>query len=261
MTTDQSNVAPFSEAEPMPEHEPAGEAVGARHHHPNGEHATPVGVYVGHSLDMPHLIFIDWSAPTQDGANSGLFTINLTKNILVRTRPHPTMSGVRNVCVTCGNEDVAAMEVTRAAAGELHHDVWSAVSNARSNYTLHYSSHRAQAAVRRSSAQKRIAQPSTGTNTDTGEPAASEPAESKPGAKRTHPGVAVAAGVIGYLTLMAAGAGLYFSEAGPAALSFSETGAVSENTAPAALESHSTDGPRTDASSADNNDNSMWSPE
>lgn len=97
----------------------------------------PARCRIGHCVEMPHMAFVDWQAPTADGARSGLFTVNLTRPITLAVESHPTDTALRRLNVTCGTEHVAGVDALKSAATALHTDMWDALSAARANYAAH----------------------------------------------------------------------------------------------------------------------------
>ena len=231
------------------------------------DETVPVGVYTANSLNMPHLMFVDWSAPTIGGAGSGIFTVNLSKNTIVRTRSHPTIEGVRNVFVTCGDEDVAAIEVTREAAGQLHHDLWDEISSATRNYAVHRE-HYEEIARQQRASRKKVASDSAkqsgstgpkrvgadkqaGKKAESAKPRASAPVSGNAEKPRTtRPMMAAIFGVLGYVTLLTVGGGAY--------LVYASDGGGNA-TPPTATEQSG--GESAQSGSADNDNNGMWNPE
>lgn len=203
-----------------------------------GDGHAPLGrCRIGHCLEMPHLAFVDWQAPTADGERSGLFTVNLTRAMTLAVESHPTHSRMRRINVTCGTEHVASIDALREATTALHTDMWEALSAARANYASHARQYRKARAARLASGQpsssgalsdERTAERSQ-NNADAARAAAQgaanvaptpESVDHQPAAQRISGTTkAILVGLFGYILLTAAGLGAYslYTNASPVA--------------------------------------------
>jgi len=229
----------------------------------NSQPVDPASAHcrIGHCVEMPHMAFVDWQAPTHEGFDSGLFTVDLKKPVTLSTESHPARGDLRRISVVCGTHNVARIDTQAAAATALSTDIWDALSAARLNYAAHarrYRRAQAKAHERLSESdeprQQRL--PDAAREAAQGVRHVAPSPESIDGSQNAVSDVgrpvrqpmsttkkAIIGGVLGYIVLTAAGIGaisLY--------VSMGESGAGSAATsqppaAPAGPDASDTDGP------------------
>lgn len=162
---------------------------------------------IGHCVEMPHMAFVDWQAPTPAGMQAGLFTVNLTRPMTLTVESHPTSARLRRLVVVCGEAHIANIDTLAASATSLHADLWDMLASARTNYAANARRYR-RAREQKALAEQREAEarPARGEARSASPRSAASPPSRQPLGST---GRAILLGVAGYILLSALAFGGY----------------------------------------------------
>lgn len=95
----------------------------------------PTVVNAGQALNMAHVALVEWSVETPEGADSGMFSVNLSRPMLVRLVRE---GDARRVILISRQDEIASIRATPAGAQELYSDLWNHLNLLRNQFAQHH---------------------------------------------------------------------------------------------------------------------------